>query len=1020
MIAMEVMELFTSLESNIPQEVEDVKHKFHDQFNIVKEPWLLNGMYDYFMSTGSQRAVEVLVAVREPHDKYLFDRLVDGLRSTNRLQALTLLGHVVKRQPTWLIKITNHHLLKELIKLLKSENEIITITSALLALNVLLTVIPALISSFLPDIFEGFSRLAAWNTSQKNKVSEIHLFHLQISLYVLFVQLYSMYPCSFVLYLKQQYSTSDNHLVFTHTIKPMVETMRMHPSLIVSSKDVETSVQRWKKMEQHDVVMECTKYTLLENGDRNYQNPSTWTNAGSNFSSALEVLKSSIGATGDIVSVNSIRDKELWSPMLYCGEFHKDTVKSMPTTPNIQNYYKPLIFNHNEHSPPEAAVEATPETTPIRDDIYQQSRLPSINSTVVRALNSFGIDNLSRRNSSTPNSQPSSPLKKEGFIFPSEDIQSQSLARRVDRMIMERNQITDSIKDEHNVRSESKPIAAQTQLPNNPEIIQTGDEDIIECDQQSNGSPCQTYEGGLHMPDSASIKEFVMSVRTRRRYYSQCTPEKTINVSGQSTDSSPKKGPEFSLLSVRRAYSCPEIKKTNGSSISSGTSPLQEETEEDHHGGGINISNGHVTSLPKKKSKNDINITKVHTVSTQTEHILPYEHLFCSIFPAYNNDPHNSAKNQQNIFNNQEDESLSLIEKYVRTSAIVLNHRHTAQSSNDVKLLQDQIALLTLQLQFERNRREVHAERNRRLLGKSRSSRAIDEHNSALKDQVLTLQVEIEDAASGFEKLRQDSLKQVKDLKERVTHFQTECLKYQEETKEAKKNCLLLEQLYNGERLKTAEVTKQLSETKAELFNTLSELTIVQATANISKELKSTVINLQRELVMSGEMQSQQRDVVSHLNALRCDASNAMLSQESYKHNINELQNMLSHKSALLEESNARIADLELKLNTKNACIQNNKYNIELIKEQFNKQLSEVKEECRILKEIQCQYKENKEEEESKKKFIEELPKFSSDLVMVDSNTSVSDQDANFRLSMMLADIDDSRDDITVIPTTPK
>lgn len=129
---------------------------------------------------------------------------------------------------------------------------------------------------------------------------------------------------------------------------------------------------------------------------------------------------------------------------------------------------------------------------------------------------------------------------------------------------------------------------------------------------------------------------------------------------------------------------------------------------------------------------------------------------------------------------------------------------------------------------------------------------------------------------------------------------------------------------------------------------------------------------------------------------------------------------MLSHKSALLEESNARIADLQLKLNIKNACIQNNKYNIELVKEQFNKQLSEVKEECRILKEIQCQYKENKEEEESKKKFIEELPKFSSDLVMVDSNTSVSDQDANFRLSMMLADIDDSRGDITVIPTTPK
>jgi len=80
----------------------------------------------------------------------------------------------------------------------------------------------------------------------------------------------------------------------------------------------------------------------------------------------------------------------------------------------------------------------------------------------------------------------------------------------------------------------------------------------------------------------------------------------------------------------------------------------------------------------------------------------------------------------------REDESLDLIEKYVRTSAIVLNHRRTADSTNDVKLLKDQISLLALQLQFERSRREVHAERNRRLLGNSRNGRAVDEQNSAL------------------------------------------------------------------------------------------------------------------------------------------------------------------------------------------------------------------------------------------------------------------------------------------------
>lgn len=47
------------------------------KFNILflaKDPWILNGMYDYYMATNSTRALDVLVTVREPHDKFLFDR----------------------------------------------------------------------------------------------------------------------------------------------------------------------------------------------------------------------------------------------------------------------------------------------------------------------------------------------------------------------------------------------------------------------------------------------------------------------------------------------------------------------------------------------------------------------------------------------------------------------------------------------------------------------------------------------------------------------------------------------------------------------------------------------------------------------------------------------------------------------------------------------------------------------------------------------------------------------------------
>lgn len=63
-------------------------------------------------------------------------------------------------------------------------------------------------------------------------------------------------------------------------------------------------------------------------------------------------------------------------------------------------------------------------------------------------------------------------------------------------------------------------------------IFKIEDEDMIECDQQSNGSPCQSHEGGMHMPNSASLKEFMISVRKRTRYHSQCTPERTISVTG--------------------------------------------------------------------------------------------------------------------------------------------------------------------------------------------------------------------------------------------------------------------------------------------------------------------------------------------------------------------------------------------------------------------------------------------------------------------------------------------------------
>lgn len=93
---------FKDLESNDSQIVDEFKCRYKEQFNAsmcvsysltnfcthqwkmmtyvecsaAKETWVLNLIYDYYLATDSLRAVDVIVAIKEPHDKYFFDRLV--------------------------------------------------------------------------------------------------------------------------------------------------------------------------------------------------------------------------------------------------------------------------------------------------------------------------------------------------------------------------------------------------------------------------------------------------------------------------------------------------------------------------------------------------------------------------------------------------------------------------------------------------------------------------------------------------------------------------------------------------------------------------------------------------------------------------------------------------------------------------------------------------------------------------------------------------------------------------------
>jgi tuberous sclerosis protein 1 len=215
-------DFFNLLESNQLSVVEDIKSLIHDHLNSTKEAWLVQGLFDYSMSKGSLRSMEILLGLRETHSKHLLDKLSESLRSSDsRLSSLIFMGFLVRKQPQWLHKISSHYVMRDLIKVLKTDGGVVVLVNALLVLtdlipktdggvvvlvNALLVltdlipIIPNLESSILNEIFESFTRLAAWNYSNQPKQPEVYVLHLQIALYALFHRLYGMYPCNFLSY----------------------------------------------------------------------------------------------------------------------------------------------------------------------------------------------------------------------------------------------------------------------------------------------------------------------------------------------------------------------------------------------------------------------------------------------------------------------------------------------------------------------------------------------------------------------------------------------------------------------------------------------------------------------------------------------------------------------------------------------------------------------------------------------------------------------------------------------------
>ncbi|KAL0280269.1 UNVERIFIED_CONTAM: hypothetical protein PYX00_001611 [Menopon gallinae] len=759
-------------------------------------------------------------------------------------------------------------------------------------------------------------------------------------------------------------------------------------------------------MEHHDVVVECAKLSAACKDES--ITPCIPAFRPRSESELQRCLEKAPNLHDPNVQQNTTDLKDFWSPSIHCSAStpplqtpEASGRTSIPHTPITQTYVISKFSNQEGTSPPEAAIEATPETTPVKDTRhYVSPRPPPVNSTVARALNNFTGSRSRSSTSSTPSqSQPSSPMKKEisPFRFPEghspldPNSETSSTEKRKESIFVQR--INSIFQDRLNV-------VAETQFPdknslslrspaklNIPEVGDPSkdsncfkfdessqeDQEVLEisrlgeqlridsstptnyvptyrqCDsvlqdfhppheeeledcQQDIGSPCNS--GGLHMPNSRSMLNFQQSVH-RLRYYSQCGSDSQCNQVDETnlSLSEPKASMFASSLQVRRAHSCPEIKKDRPSF--SGGENLDESLEIDYE---KKITNG-------DESKRPVGVS----ASTQTQAddtcatVYPYEHLFLGVFPPF--EQQGSASNSgTNRYS-----PTTTLNNYIEIAAGLYGDRNQSRNNknstiqnleNELKTVKDQLVLSHLQLKFERQRREVHAERNRRLLGKSRNNRWLEDHNYALRDQLALLEKDIDSINKDLERNKTESRQNELKLQERVKQWQDKYAASEIENRELKaENERLICELTQAKQDAAASL-KEFQQVQASLFSVGNELKEATAQASLGEQLKAQIEYLQKELILMGEMQQKYRERIHQLT-MQSEESHS-ISTKYYNEEVKNLNDLVDMKTSSYEVAKNRVIELEALLAKKDTLIADQKRVLKTVKEECQEQLEAV------------------------------------------------------------------------------
>ncbi|XP_040081395.1 hamartin isoform X1 [Oryx dammah] len=909
---------------------------FKENLSSDRGPMLVNTLVDYYLETNSQPVLHILTTLQEPHDKHLLDKMNEYVgKAASRLSTLLLLGHVVRLQPSWKHKLSQAPLLPSLLKCLKMDTDVIVLTTGVLVLITMLPMIPQSGKQHLHDFFDIFGRLSSWCLKKPGHVTEVYLVHLHASVYALFHRLYGMYPCNFVSFLRSHYSMKENLETFEEVVKPMMEHVRIHPELVTGSKDHELDPRRWKRLETHDVVIECAKISL-DPTEASYEDgysvshqisarfphrsadvsassyvdtQNSYGNATSTPYSTSRLTLNTPGQLPQTLSSPSTRllaeppQATLWSPSAVCG------MTTPPTSPgNVppdlsHPYSKVFGTTGGKGTPLGTPATSPPPAPPCHSDDYVHLSLPQATAPKKEERTDSARPCLHR--------QPHVPNDRglEELHGGKESVTLSDLPGFLGDLASEE----DSIEKDKEEAAISKELSEITTADAEPLVPRGGFDSPFYRDSLP-GCPRKTLSASSSTQGPSANPEPLNSSLDKS---GPDTPKQAFTpidlpCGGPGESPAGDRERQASLEASILTPSPCKIPPQRGVGFGSGQPPPYDHLFE--------------VALPK---------TAHHFVSKKTEELLKKakgsaeEDFTPSASPMEVLD---RLIQQGADVHSKELNRLSLPSKSVDWT-----HFGGSPPSDEIRTLRNQLLLLHNQLLYERFKRQQHALRNRRLLRKVIRAAALEEHNAAMKDQ-LKLQekdIQIWKISLQKEQARYNQLQEQRDTV--VTQLHSQIRQLQHDREEFYNQSQELQTKLEDCRNMIAELRVELKKANSKVCHTELLLSQVSQKLSNSESVQQQMEFLNRQLLVLGEVNEL---YLEQLQNKHSDTTKEVeMMKAAYRKELEKNRSHVLQQNQRLDTCQKRILELESHLAQKDHLLLEQKKYLEDVKLQARGQL---------------------------------------------------------------------------------